>query len=781
MTETPILTRNAENIRKILKTGGKEIKDKSKTIEKDDISTPKNNKIVTNGSSPTPSSIINKSNNLITKESQSNANPFSFTIEINVVAWLLFFVALGFRLYLIGYPPNIVFDELHYGKFVSLYMKGVFYFDSQPPLGKQLIAAIGYLAGFDGNNAFNEIGGKYNENVPLKVLRAVPAVFGSLLIPTIYHLISELGFSHQTAALASIFVILENALLTQSRFILMESILLFMSFFGLFSVCKLRKKPILSKTWLLWLLSASTFLSFGFCVKFVGIYFLFVAIIIIVHDFWWLLPNRSIPTKSLWLQAITYFFFLVVWPLIIYTFIFFVHLSVLTKAGPHDNVMTSAFQASLEGGLASITKGQPLEIVHGSQVTLRHTHGRTCWLHSHAQVYPVKYSDGRGSSHQQQVTCYSFKDVNNWWIVKRPTIDDLIVSEPRDKIKHGDFIQIIHGMTSRKLNSHDVAAPMSPQHQEVSCYIDYNISMISQDLWKVDLLNKDETGGFWHTIRSKVRLVHVNSSQALKFTGKLLPDWGYNQHEVVTDRIINQDDTIWNVEEHRYTKLADQKERERDMVDAEFVPLTPTFLSFWEKMKELQYKMLTFDQENIPDHMFACDSPLDWLFLTKGIAYWIDSSSNSQIYLIGNIFLWYLSLISVAIYCCLGVFYLIRKRRNYHDLSEEKWTSFKNVFLICLIGYLINLIPHFLVEKTLFLHHYLPSLLFKLLITATLFEHLKTFVNSNLINCSIVVIIAITVYYFTRLLPLSYGSGSLTIESIENLKLLKTWNLIVHK
>ena len=113
----------------------------------------------------------------------------------------------------------------------------------------------------------------------------------------------------------------------------------------------------------------------------------------------------------------------------------------------------------------------------------------------------------------------------------------------------------------------------------------------------------------------------------------MLPDWGYNQHEVVTDRIVNQDDTIWNVEEHRYTKLADQKERERDMVDAEFVPLTPTFLSFWEKMKELQYKMLTFDQENIPDHMFACDSPLDWLFLTKGIAYWIDSSSNVSIFM----------------------------------------------------------------------------------------------------------------------------------------------------
>jgi len=40
----------------------------------------------------------------------------------------------------------------------------------------------------------------------------------------------------------------------------------------------------------------------------------------------------------------------------------------------------------------------------------------------------------------------------------------------------------------------------------------------------------------------------------LKFSGRQLPDWGFNQHEVVTDKIISQDDTVWNVEEHRYTK-----------------------------------------------------------------------------------------------------------------------------------------------------------------------------------------------------------------------------------
>lgn len=141
----------------------------------------------------------------------------------------------------------------------------------------------------------------------------------------------------------------------------------------------------------------------------------------------------------------------------------------LTKAGPHDSVMTSAFQASLEGGLASITRGQPLIVAHGSQVTLRHTHGRTCWLHSHAHVYPVRYADKRGSSHQQQVTCYSFKDVNNWWILKRPAKNDLVVSQPVDPIKHGDVIQVVHGITVRALNSHDVAAPVSPQNQVCFC------------------------------------------------------------------------------------------------------------------------------------------------------------------------------------------------------------------------------------------------------------------------------------------------------------------------
>lgn len=55
------------------------------------------------------------------------------------------------------------FDELHYGKYVSLYMKNIFFFEKHPPLGKQLIASAAYLAGYDGNYTFSKIGSEYTE------------------------------------------------------------------------------------------------------------------------------------------------------------------------------------------------------------------------------------------------------------------------------------------------------------------------------------------------------------------------------------------------------------------------------------------------------------------------------------------------------------------------------------------------------------------------------------------------------------------------------------------
>lgn len=46
---------------------------------------------------------------------------------------------------------------------------------------------------------------------------------------------------------------------------------------------------------------------------------------------------------------------------------------------------------------------------------------------------------------------------------------DLAVAAPLDRISHGEEIQLVHGITGRNLNSHNVAAPASPTKQVLGC------------------------------------------------------------------------------------------------------------------------------------------------------------------------------------------------------------------------------------------------------------------------------------------------------------------------
>lgn len=103
------------------------------------------------------------------------------------------------------------FDEMHYGKYASLYLKNTFFFDANPPLGKLMIAFAGYVSGFDGGNfGFDKIGTSYPEDIPHVVLRLVPAIFGALLTPTVFLILSELHAFAYAGYLASFMVVFGN-------------------------------------------------------------------------------------------------------------------------------------------------------------------------------------------------------------------------------------------------------------------------------------------------------------------------------------------------------------------------------------------------------------------------------------------------------------------------------------------------------------------------------------------------------------------------------------------
>jgi dolichyl-phosphate-mannose--protein O-mannosyl transferase len=69
------------------------------------------------------------------------------------------------------WPAQVVFDEVHFGKFVNGYITGRYFFDIHPPLGKLLIALVAYSYGYDGTQPFDHIGEAYHANVNLFALR----------------------------------------------------------------------------------------------------------------------------------------------------------------------------------------------------------------------------------------------------------------------------------------------------------------------------------------------------------------------------------------------------------------------------------------------------------------------------------------------------------------------------------------------------------------------------------------------------------------------------------
>ncbi|KAK2120492.1 Protein O-mannosyl-transferase 1 [Saguinus oedipus] len=465
---------------------------------------------------------------------------------------------------------------------------------------------------------------------------------------------------------------------------------------------------------------------------------------------------------------------LLVIPAILYLLFFYVHLILLFRSGPHDQIMSSAFQASLEGGLARITQGQPLEVAFGSQVTLRSVFGKPvpCWLHSHQNTYPTIYENGRGSSHQQQVTCYPFKDVNNWWIVKDPRRHQLVVSSPPRPVRHGDMVQLVHGMTARSLNTHDVAAPMSPHSQEVSCYIDYNISMPAQNLWRLEIVNRRSDTEVWKTILSEVRFVHVNTSAVLKL-------------EIVGEKLSRgyHESTEWNVEEHRYGTSQEQREREWELNSPVQVDASRN-LSFMARFSELQWRMLVLRSDD-SEHKYS-SSPLEWVTLDTNIAYWLHPRTSAQIHLLGNIVIWVSGSLALAIYMLLFLWYLLRRRRNVHDLPQDAWLRWVLAGALCAGGWAVNYLPFFLMEKTLFLYHYLPALTFQILLLPVVLQHISDHLCRSQLQRSVFSALVVAWYssachVSNMLRPLTYGDKSLSPEELKALRWKDSWDILIRK
>src|SRR3989338_5412551 len=125
---------------------------------------------------------------------------------------ILFIASIGVHFAFFGHPNETVFDEVHFGKFVSAYYTHEFYFDIHHALGKIMIAGFAKLSNFKPEFAFANIGEPY-PNKQYLVLRFLPTLASSILPLIIFLLLLEMGIPLFVAFVGGFLILLENALL----------------------------------------------------------------------------------------------------------------------------------------------------------------------------------------------------------------------------------------------------------------------------------------------------------------------------------------------------------------------------------------------------------------------------------------------------------------------------------------------------------------------------------------------------------------------------------------
>ena len=252
------------------------------------------------------------------------------------------------RVAMIEYPREVVFDEYHFGKFVNGYLRGEYFFDIHPPLGKQVLTLFAWLGGYAAEQAWAQIAEPIPASVNLYALRIGPALQGAALPPLLFLAGRAFGLSQPAATLAAAGALFDTCMLVEQRLVLTDATLLLGITLQLGACAAADWHPSLSRAWLARLAVAGVGISLAVSTKMTGFATVAVAG---VHSLIALYRARhhGASWRLLLLEAVARGVLLLLLPLLAYVGSFVLHLALLPSTGPGVKFMTKAFRASLRG------------------------------------------------------------------------------------------------------------------------------------------------------------------------------------------------------------------------------------------------------------------------------------------------------------------------------------------------------------------------------------------------------------------------------------------------
>lgn len=323
---------------------------------------------------------------------------------------MLTVLALVTRFWNVGWPPAVVFDEVYFRTFAADYLNGHYFFDIHPPFVKLLFAGIGTL--FHLTPAQVIVG-----DPGTTILRVLPAVAGAALVPLIYVILRQLRFDRRIAALGVMLVLFDNALLVESRFVLMDSLLLLAGFGAISAYLALRK----AKGALRWSWIVVMALLMGVLVstKWTG---LAIAGLLAVT---WLV--ECIRQRWRWPRMAGEALLTAGIVAIIYVGSFALHFALLTHSGDGDAFMSERFQSTLIGN-ASYNSSAKMSFwdkfielnseMYSAQSSLTDTTHpyASKWYSWPFMIRPVYYWEGEALPSGAQGNIYLLGNPLVWWL-----------------------------------------------------------------------------------------------------------------------------------------------------------------------------------------------------------------------------------------------------------------------------------------------------------------------------------------------------------------------------
>ncbi|KAI9019746.1 Dolichyl-phosphate-mannose-protein mannosyltransferase-domain-containing protein [Hyaloraphidium curvatum] len=705
-----------------------------------------------------------------------------------LVPGLLTAVSLWTHWYRIGEAKYIVWDEAHFAKFQNYYRLATFYTDLHPNLGKSLLGLPGFLAGYPGlpNFDFGSERGYPDDKVAFVQTRMFCGLLGALMVPLAYATCSALGCSSRGSFLGGLVILCDMALLTITRFILLDPPLLFFTSLSVYALCRFRNYRVapFSRGW--WFFLALTGFAIG-CVasvKWIGLFTVAVVGLYTIADLWNLMGDSNVSNREYLNHWLARILCLIVFPFFIYALVFYLHFAILYKSGPGDAQMHPLFQADLQGNEWLIS-GQHRAVAYGTQMTLRSLAPWGGLLHSHVQTYPKKDSGGHGSGQQQVTGYHHFDDNNNFRFERRwPTNQqerDLVASR-RGKVQYvrdGDVVRIVHWNTKKNLHSHNIKAPMSLWANEVSGYGEDSEGGDPNDHWIVDIVGDvDESPPpkdrfteelerpVVRPVTTRFRLRHAQTGCHLSYHNVILPDWGFKQYEIVCrkgnpDSLGSQIE--WSVERITDSRLAKPSGNETSSVK---VPSRISFSNFWKYFYGVNLGMhatnnlLTPEPGKPPSPMES--DPETWPLATVGMRMSGWGDHNLRYYLLGNIVVWRGSVGALVLLLVLAAIYTVAWRRGWMNDKQRILPAFSDaefgnfIFAaigIGVVGYLMHYVPFFTVKRVTYLHHHLPALYYGAIALAYASDHVLThYIRNNILRTVIfaaecALIIGVFVYF----------------------------------